>query len=73
MVIGFTGDRQKDTPTLVVKVIMDLFNAKPVNVASEKEVVTFLNVLLNKNNDTPINNTEQKSPCLLWNMFHHIK
>ena len=73
MVIGFTWDRQKETPTLVVRMIMDLFNAKPVNIVSEKEVVTFLNVLLNKNNDTPMNHTEQKSPCLIWNMFHQIK
>ena len=73
LIIGFTGDIHQATTALVVKVIMEPFNTKPVNVESAKEAVTFLNVTLNKNNYTPINQTEQKSPCILWNMSHHIQ
>ena len=46
LVIGFTGERYQDTPPLVVKVIMDLFNAKKLNVSSAKEVATFFNITL---------------------------
>ena len=53
---------------LVVKVIMYIFNDKPVKVASEKEVVTFFDGTLNKNRYTLIDQAGQKPPCLTWNM-----
>ena len=68
LVISFTGDRQQDTPPLVVKFILELFNAKPVNAASSNDVVTLFNVPLNKKNSIPINKMIQKSPFLPWNM-----
>ena len=57
MVIEFTGERHKYTSPLVIKVVLYVFNTNIVKAASEKEVVTFFNGPLNKNKNTPINQT----------------
>ena len=58
----------QETPLLVVKVIMHLFNANPIKVASSKEVVKLFNGSIKNNKSTPIKQMGHKSPFLPWNM-----
>ena len=54
LVIWFSGVRYQDTPPLVVNVMLELFNNKPVKVSPEEDVLKLFDVPINKNNSTPI-------------------
>ena len=61
-------DRHKDTPPLLVRVMMYLLNYNPVKLESDEEVITLFNAPLNNNRSTSIKYMEKKSPCLPYNM-----
>ena len=56
------------TLPLVAKLMLELFNTNPLNVASAKEGITVFNGSLNNIKTTPIKYMAQKLPCLPWNM-----